>query len=79
MVCGKAEIDIGLLKRIMGYSGCSPQDQHIQFFWTAMEEFTKEERSAMLRFCWVRSRLLLNEAVFSQRMKIQGLNIHLAD
>lgn len=79
MVCGKAEIDVGLLKRITEYSGCTPQDQHIQYFWTAMEEFTNEERSALLRFCWGRSRLPLNEASFSQRLKIQGLNKHPAD
>jgi hypothetical protein len=79
MVCGKAEIDVELLKSVTEYSSCAPEDPHVQFFWQVMDEFTNEERSALIRFAWGRSRLPLTAAGFSQRFKIQNLEKQPAD
>ena len=74
MVCGKPEIDVKLLQRVTEYSSCSAGDEHVKFFWKALEEFSMEERSMFLRFTWGRSRLPLSAEGFSQRMKIQNFN-----
>lgn len=79
MVCGSAEIDVPLLKSITEYSGCSATDPHIQLFWAAMNDFSNEERSALIRFTWGRSRLPLTAAGFSQRFKLQQMGKEPAD
>lgn len=71
-VCGKPSIDIALLRSVTEYSSCSANDQHIQYFWQAMEEFTNEERSMFIRFTWGRSRLPLTADAFPQRFKLQS-------
>lgn len=74
MVCGKPDVDVALLESVTDYSSCSASDAHIQYFWQAMREFTNEERSALLRFIWGRSRLPLSAADFPQRFKLQSFN-----
>jgi len=56
MVCGSAEVDIDLLKKCTEYSSISESDPHVVLFWQALAEFNQEERSALLRFTWGRSR-----------------------
>ena len=72
LVCGRAVIDVALLKSVSEYSSCSASDEHIQFFWQAMEEFSNEERSMFIRFVWGRSRLPLTADAFPQRFKLQS-------
>jgi hypothetical protein len=79
MVCGLPTVDIALLKSITEYSSCSSTDQHVQYFWQALEEFSHEERSNFLRFTWGRSRLPLTADGFSQRLKLQNFNKRPAD
>jgi hypothetical protein len=79
MVCGQVEIDVALLRSITEHSGCRPSDPHVQLFWQALEEFNNEERSALIRFTWGRSRLPLTAAAFTQRFKIQSFNQSPAD
>jgi E3 ubiquitin-protein ligase HERC2 len=79
MVCGVAEVDVRLLESVTDYSSCSPADAHIQFFWQALRDFNNEERSALIRFVWGRSRLPLDASGFSQRFKIQGFSRQPAD
>jgi E3 ubiquitin-protein ligase HERC2 len=79
MVCGNPEIDIKLLESVTEFSGCSSTDPHVRLFWQALEEFDNEERSALVRFTWGRSRLPLNAAAFTQRFKIQSFNRTPAD
>lgn len=79
MVCGKPDIDVELLRSTTEYSGCRHDDQHVQYFWQALREFTPEERSMLIRFTWGRSRLPLNAASFPQRFKLQNYNRHPAD
>lgn len=43
-------------------------------FWRILEEFDNEERAALIRFAWGRSRLPINAAGFSQNFKIQSFN-----
>jgi hypothetical protein len=74
MVCGKSEVDIKLLESITEYTSCSSADPHIRLFWQALSEFTNEERSSFIRFCWGRSRLPLNIQGFTQRFKINSFS-----
>ncbi len=74
MVCGTPEVDVDLLLSVTEYSGCQRDDPHVLLFWQALREFTNEERSALLRFAWGRSRLPLTAAAFPQRFKIQNFN-----
>lgn len=50
MVCGRATIDLTLLRAMTTYSSCQESDAHIKFFWEVMEEFSDEERSVFLRY-----------------------------
>ena len=79
MVCGNPDIDVKLLESVTEYSGCSANDAHVRLFWQALNEFNNEERSALIRFCWGRSRLPLNAAAFTQRFKLQSFNRSPAD
>lgn len=79
LVCGSPEIDMKLLESQSEYSSCSVSDKHVQMFWQAMHEFTNEERSALIRFTWGRSRLPLTATGFSQKFKILSFNRHPPD
>ena len=72
MVCGLRQVDVGLLRQVTEYSsGVRPEDPHVQYLWQVLEEWTDEERSMFIRFCWGRSRLPLRAEDFPQRFKIQ--------
>ena len=71
MVCGDPFIDVDLLKSMTSYQSCSLSDEHIQNFWTVMEEFSEEEKAAFLRFTWGRSRLPLTREGFSRKLRIE--------
>ena len=58
-ICGKPNVDLKILKEITNYIGCNEKDNHIQYFWKVLEQFSGEERSLYLRFVWGRSRLPL--------------------
>ncbi len=79
MVCGVAEVNVALLESIAEYSSCSATDPHIRLFWQAMRDFTNEERSALIKFTWGRSRLPLTAAAFTQRFKLQNFDKSPAD
>jgi len=75
LVCGSArDIDVGLLRQMTVYEGCSPSDTHVQAFWTVMaEKFDARERAAFVQFTWGRSRLPANPADFERKFKLQRL------
>lgn len=79
MVCGTPEVNVSLLESIAEYSSCSASDPHVRLFWQAMNEFNNEERSALIKFTWGRSRLPLTAAGFSQRFKLQNFDKSPAD
>jgi hypothetical protein len=56
--------------RVAEYSGCRPDDRHVQFFWQTLREFSQEERSMFLKFTWGRTRLPLTADQFGQRFKL---------
>ncbi len=74
MVCGSPEIDIKLLESMTEYSSCEANNPHVRMFWQALSEFNNEERSALIKFTWGRSRLPLNAQGFAQRFKIQSFD-----
>lgn len=74
LVCGKATVDIDLLRRRTIYGdGCQATDPHVAFFWDVLGEFSDEQKSSFLRFVWGRSRLPTHAADFTQDFKISGL------
>ena len=55
MVCGEADIDLGLLRSVAVYKGGFTADSDVvKWFWQALEEFTPAERSLFVRFAWGR-------------------------
>jgi len=79
LVCGSPELDLKLLREATEYSGVSENDQHVKYFWQALESFTNEECSMFVKFTWGRSRLPLTLNDFSQRFKIQSFDKAPAD
>jgi hypothetical protein len=71
--CGNKVMDINLLESICCYSGCSSNDTHIVYFWEVMREITEEDRAAVIKFIWGRSRLPLTKDGFSRNFNIQRL------
>lgn len=67
MVCGSADIPLGLLKSVATYKGIDPAAPLIQWFWDVMEAFNNAERSLFLRFVWGRTRLPRTIADFRGR------------
>lgn len=56
-VCGKAEVDIDLLKRHTKYVGFLETDAVIQYFWETLQECSSEDRLKFIKFCWGQERL----------------------
>ncbi|KAI9906924.1 hypothetical protein PsorP6_004192 [Peronosclerospora sorghi] len=53
LVCGKASVDIDLLRRRTVYGGgCLATDAHIAYFWDVLAAFSNEQKSSFLRFVW---------------------------
>lgn len=74
MTCGAAAIDVDLLEKHTQYDGCNKNDPHIKLFWQAVREFNNEERSALLRFTWGRSRLPISSVGFTSRFKLTNFH-----
>jgi hypothetical protein len=72
LVCGPAHIDIGLLKSVTVYDpGLSEDDDHVQYFWESLEEFTGEQRSQFVKFVSASSRLPASASEFAIKFKLQ--------
>jgi E3 ubiquitin-protein ligase HECTD3 len=57
-VCGAATLDLEMLKSSTEYEdGISADDQHVNYFWAALLDFTHEQHSQFLRFVYARSKL----------------------
>lgn len=72
-VCGRPVVDVALLRANTEYNGCSKEDEHIKWFWRAMEEYSPEERAQYLRFVWGRSRLPLTAKDFGRKHVIEAM------
>ncbi|OQS02576.1 regulator of chromosome condensation (RCC1) [Thraustotheca clavata] len=74
LTCGKATVDIDLLKRRTTYGdGCAATDAHIAYFWEVLKELSDAQKALFLRFVWGRSRLPTHAADFTQDFKISGM------
>ena len=73
LVAGREHINIELLRSCTEYDeDVNPDDDYIQYFWAALEEFDNAQRSLFLRFVWARSRLPASKEDFTQKFKIQA-------
>lgn len=57
LICGSPSIDIDLLKKHTKYTGYSPNDEVIHWFWEVISEISTVQQQKFLRFVWGRSRL----------------------
>ena len=71
IVCGNADIDVDLLRRVVEYEGYDESADVVQYFWETLREITNEERRAFLQFVWARNRLPTKESDFDAPFKIQ--------
>jgi hypothetical protein len=71
LFCGKAIIDIQLLKSVTEYDGFDEDSETVQNFWAIMESFSEEERKLFLQFVWSRRRLPSKRSDFESTFKIQ--------
>ena len=70
VMCGRPEIDVGLLRRVVEYEGYDEKDPVVGYFWETLEEMTGEERRLFLQFVWARTRLPMKESDFEAPFKI---------
>lgn len=50
LICGVPNIDVADWKKHCDYSGYSKTDKAVGFWWTVIEEFSQEQKAAMLQF-----------------------------
>ena len=74
LVCGNPEVDVQLLEECTIYEGWTASSEHVRWFWRAMREFNTEEREAVIKFTWGRSRLPLRKEAFDQHFKLQSFD-----
>ena len=55
-VCGRATVDVPLLKSVTQYEGCAEGDMWVSRFWKVLEQFDERQRSQFIRFVSGRSR-----------------------
>lgn len=57
-VCGKAIIDVDLLKRHTKYGGdkktllLTEESRRVIWFWEVLREFSEEDKQKFIKFCW---------------------------
>jgi len=56
-VCGSPYIDVARLKKHANLDGYLEGDNPVKYLWYALENFSQEDLSNFVRFCWGRSRL----------------------
>ena len=72
MFCGDSSIDVELLQSVTDYEEVNKNDEHVQYFWNVIKEFSEEEKKLFLTFVWARSTLPPDKSHFRQRFKLMG-------
>jgi hypothetical protein len=68
---GTRTVDVDYLQQNTEYEGHSSTDPHIRFFWQVMRNrFDNDQRIALLRFAWGRTRLPLPGQTWERKFKI---------
>eukprot|EP00540_Astrosyne_radiata_P000374 CAMPEP_0116830474 /NCGR_PEP_ID=MMETSP0418-20121206/4782_1 /TAXON_ID=1158023 /ORGANISM="Astrosyne radiata, Strain 13vi08-1A" /LENGTH=941 /DNA_ID=CAMNT_0004459579 /DNA_START=23 /DNA_END=2849 /DNA_ORIENTATION=- len=71
VLCGNADVDVDLLRRVVEYEGYQEEDPVVSYFWDSLREMTAKDRKKFLQFVWARSRLPNKESEFDAPFKIQ--------
>lgn len=72
-ICGKAVIDVDLLKRHTKYGGdpktvmLTENSRCVQWFWEVLREFSEEDKRKFIKFCWAQPRIPPNDEEFVRR------------
>jgi other hect domain ubiquitin protein ligase E3 len=67
LVCGVPFVDVSLLRRHTEYSGCSAKDEHVAWFFTALEELSQEDLRKFLVFSYAQERMPSSDEEFTTR------------
>lgn len=70
LVCGRPDIDVNVLKKVVRYREISESDVLVSWLWSILESFTAEERVLFIRFVSGRSRLPANLSDLTQRFQV---------
>lgn len=71
LICGPSDIRLDELKQNTTYEGIDQNDQHVQYFWQALETFDTLEMAKFVEFCSGSSRLPRGDgAQGAQRFKL---------
>lgn len=76
LICGNPSIDIDLLKQHTKYTGYSPNDDIINWFWDVISEMSIIQQQKFLRFVWGRSRLPNKGAQWENNMEVVRVYRH---
>jgi hypothetical protein len=69
--CGVSKVNVESLKKVTEYEDpVSAMDEHIQYFWIALESMTDEEKSSFINFCSGMSRLPSSIKDYPMKFKI---------
>merc|ERR1719228_1152005 len=76
LVCGIPTVDLELLKENTIYSSCNRNDDHIEYFWAAIDTFEQADLQLFLTFVWGRSRLPLSTKEWSMKFTIGTCSVN---
>ena len=74
LVCGRPDIDVSALKKVVRYREISETDVLVSWLWRILESFSAEERVLFIRFVSGRSRLPANLSDLSQRFQVMRVD-----
>ena len=71
-VCGKAIVDVDLLKRHTKYgsdkqTALNEDSRRVKWFWENLRDFSEEDKQKFIKFCWGEQRLPANDEEFERR------------
>lgn len=66
-VCGRAKVDVDLLRRHTRYSGeLNENSSRVKYFWETLGELSDLEKLRFVKFCWGQERLPANDEEFER-------------
>ncbi|XP_018024010.1 probable E3 ubiquitin-protein ligase HERC1 isoform X2 [Hyalella azteca] len=74
LVCGRPDIDVSALKKVVRYREVSESDVLVSWLWCILESFSAEERVLFVRFVSGRSRLPANLSDLSHRFQVMRVD-----
>ncbi|KAJ7402131.1 E3 ubiquitin-protein ligase HECTD3-like [Pitangus sulphuratus] len=74
-ICGDPEITVAKLRKFIKFDDFSSDDNRVQYFLEALNNFTSEDLSCFLKFVTGRSRLPVQITVYPERTNLDALDL----